>query len=462
MNSIEDTITAIATPIGEGGISVVRISGNRAIEVVDKCFHGKSMLRDVHTHTVHFGKISGSETMVIDEVVATVFRAPNSYTGEDVVEIACHGSIFVVEQIIHELLHHGARLAEPGEFTKRAFLNGRIDLSQAEAVADLIHSRTQISHRVALSQLQGSISKKIQELRNRLIEFCGSLEIELDFSEEGLEFFSRQMFIKELEHIIDVIDHLTDSFKSSKAIREGINVTIVGKTNVGKSSIFNYLVADSRAIVTKIPGTTRDIIKESINIDGILFTLADTAGFRNSLNEIEMEGMRRSMDAIKIADIIIFVTDIQERDENKHNKILEEILQEKREDAQTIFVKNKIDLLPGNQVVKGPVKPSQILLSAKTGIGIKALENELFRLAAETNISNNDRNPIVINARHLACLQKAYKRLFAAKTSIENNMSNEFITIDVRGAINSLGEITGTISNEDVLNSIFTKFCVGK
>lgn len=458
MNSIDDTIVAPATPIGEGGISIVRLSGKESIDIADKCFRGKVILCNASTHTVHHGKFYSIENAIIDDVLATVFRAPNSYTGEDTIEISCHGSIFIVEQIMLEITKAGARIAEPGEFTKRAFLNGKIDLSRAEAVADLIHSRTQISHQVSMNQLQGSIQRKIDKLRERLIDFCSFIELELDFADEGIEFLQREKLEKEIAEIIESIERLRKTFRSSKAIREGVNVTIIGKPNVGKSSIFNYLVADNRAIVTNIPGTTRDVIKEMISINGVLFNLSDTAGIRSSIDTIEIEGIKRSKETIKNADIIIIVSDVGDYNDVLMAEVKNEILHLKRKDSKVITVVNKVDLLNG---VEKKIE-NHILVSAKSGEGMKELEKEIYKCGVRDNVGQSDKNIIVINSRHYSCLSRALTKLNNAQLTLRNRMSNEFIAVDVKGAIHSMEEITGIVSNEDILNNIFSKFCIGK
>jgi tRNA modification GTPase len=460
MNSNEDTIVAPATPLGEAGIAIVRVSGKSAVVIIDKCFRGKIKAVGANTHTAHYGKIIKSDKTILDEVVIIIFRAPHSYTGEDTVEINCHGSIFIVEQIVQEIIKRGARIAEPGEFTKRAFLNGKMDLSQAEAVAELIQSRTKISHRASINQLKGGIHVQVNTLRSRLLKFCSTLELELDFSEEGLKLIAHESLAKELSDIIILVDKLRNSYKYSKAIREGINVAIVGMPNVGKSSIFNYLIEDNRAIVTEIPGTTRDVIRETISMNGFPFNLSDTAGIRDTNDLIEIEGMRRTKGTIKTADIIIIVTDIyqyQEQNKNPADKFRNMI----QEGSRVIVVVNKIDLYNGT-IERPSARIRTILASALTGYGMKELEKEIFNKGVESEIGNIDKKIVIINARHHACLNNAMNNLSSAQKSLENNVSNEFIAIDIRAAIRYLDEIIGNISNEEILNNIFTNFCIGK
>jgi|WetSurMetagenome_2_1015567.scaffolds.fasta_scaffold23656_2 tRNA modification GTPase len=458
MNSFDDTIVAPATPLGEGGIAVIRVSGKSSIEIVDKYFHGNIKIKEAKTHSAHYGKFFSSNFEILDDVVIIIFRTPYSYTGEDVVEINCHGSLFIVEQIVQEITKRGARIANPGEFTKRAFLNGKMDLSQAEAVADLIHSRTEISHRASLNQLQGAIHERINLLREKLLMFCSLLELGLDFSEEGLEFIPHSKLINEIDDIISQVEKLRKTFQISKAVREGIRVAIVGRPNVGKSSIFNYLIADNRAIVTAISGTTRDVIRESITINGLIFHLSDTAGIRNTLDVIEIEGIKKSKEAIKVADIIIFVTDIFQLNEENIHIIENDLKNLIKKESHLIKVVNKVDL----RQIRSDIDDETILISALTGEGMDKLKNEILKYGIRDVSGYNEKNLIIINSRHFDSLNKALETLTQVKISIENRMSNEFIVIDIRRTIQSLEEITGNISNEDILDNVFSKFCIGK
>lgn len=451
MNFEDDTIVALATPAGVGAISVIRVSGPCSISSVDKIFEGKHKLSSSSTHTIHYGKIFDENKELIDDVLISVFKKPNSYTGEESVEINTHGSSLITQKIIQTLLKQNIRLAEPGEFTKRAFLNGRIDLAQAEAVADLINSRTEASFRGARNQLDGLLSKKVEDLRNKLVTASSLIELELDFAEEDLEFVSKNEVIKLIDEIILEIDQLLKTYKFGKILRDGVNVAIVGKPNVGKSSLLNYILKESRAIVSDIPGTTRDIIREEVSIDGILFRLFDTAGIRSSYDEIEKEGILRSQKVVKEADIVIFLNDVTEKfSVDLYNQLLLLTSNDK-----ILTVLNKIDLNPGESSI-GDIK-----ISALNGIGI----NDLFNLLKEKAVGSSnytEKSAIISSIRHYEALFNATEQLKNARKSAENKMSGEFISTDLRSAEESLGEIIGIVSSDDILNNIFAKFCIGK
>lgn len=451
MNFEDDTIVALATPAGVGAISVIRVSGPESISTVDKIFDGKHKLSDSSTHTIHYGKIIDENKELIDDVLVSIFKKPNSYTGEESVEISTHGSSLITQKIIQTLLKQNIRLAEPGEFTKRAFLNGRIDLAQAEAVADLINSRTEASFRGARNQLDGLLSKKVGDLRNKLITASSLIELELDFAEEDLEFVSKKEVIKLIDEIILEIDQLLKTYKFGKVLRDGVNVAIVGKPNVGKSSLLNYILKESRAIVSHIPGTTRDVIREEVSIDGILFRLFDTAGIRSSSDEIEKEGISRSQIAVKNADIVLFLNDVTEGfSANLYNQLLELTSKDR-----VIIVLNKIDINPGESF-SGDIK-----ISAITGFGI----GNLFTLMKEKVIGSNsytEKSAIISSIRHYDALRKTLEQLKSAKKSVENKMSGEFVSTYLRSAEDFLGEIIGIVSSDDILNNIFSKFCIGK
>lgn len=448
----EDTIVALATPPGVGAISVIRLSGKESFEVTDKIFEGKTKISDAKSHSAHYGKIISEEYGVIDDVVVTVFRAPNSYTGEDSVEISCHGNPFIVQNIINLFLSTDkVRLAEPGEFTKRAFLNNRIDLSQAEAVLDLIHSRTEASFRGARNQLDGLLSKKVDFLRQSIINSLSYIELELDFAEEDIEFLDRSELLKKLDEIIIEIDSLLESYTVGKIIRDGVNVALVGKPNVGKSSILNYLLKESRAIVSDIPGTTRDVIREEISIDGILFRLYDTAGLRESTDFIEKEGILRSRETVKNADVVLFIEDVEQGESKElYSDLLKYTSQER-----ILKVINKIDLNPNTSLV-GDVK-----VSAKTGEGFNRLIKKLVEFTFGGNYYT-EKTVLVSNLRHYNCLRKSREYLMNAHESILKNLSGEFISVDLRNASISLGETIGEVTSDDILNNIFMKFCIGK
>jgi len=447
----EDIIIAQATPVGEGAISVIRVSGKGSINILDGVFRGKSKLTDASTHTIHYGKIINEQSAVIDDVLVSVFINPNSYTGEDSVEISTHSSTIVVRKIIELLTSKGIRLAEPGEFTKRAFLNGKIDLAQAEAVADIINARTEASLRGARNQLDGILSQKVEELRESLLSVSSLLELELDFAEEDLEFLSSQEAIKKIDSIISEIKSLLETYSFGRVIREGINVALVGKPNVGKSSLLNYMLKESRAIVSELPGTTRDIIREEVSIDGVLFRLFDTAGIRLTENTVEKEGVERSREAVKEADIVLFINDVLDGySEELFNELINLTKKEK-----IITVLNKIDL-SDNKNIK-----TDIRISALTGKGIKELF-DLLKTKALGSRSYTEKNAVISNVRHYNALKKAKTNLIDAKNSLLNNMTGEFVSVDLRLAEEHLGEIIGKVTTDDILNNIFSKFCIGK
>jgi len=448
---LEDTIAAIATPTGIGAISIIRISGTTVISVADSIFKGKARIADVNSHTVHYGKIVAGQNDFIDDVLLTVFRSPNSYTGEDVVEISCHGNPLIGKKIIDLLLQKDLRIAEPGEFTKRAFLNNKIDLAQAEAVIDVISSRSDASLRGARNQLDGLLSNCVTTLRDSLMDTLSFLELELDFAEEDVEFVAKEELLRKINSIIKKIDELLDTYSFGRVIRDGVNVAIVGKPNVGKSSLLNYLLKESRAIVSDIPGTTRDVIREEIMIDGILFKLFDTAGIRLSENLIEVEGVRRSNEAIVNSDFVLFVNDV----EQGYSKDLFNELQQLTGGERIIPVINKIDL-----GIKTDVGDA-VKISATTGQGIENLITRMKQCAIG-NANYSEKSAIVSNIRHIHCLHSAKDSLSEAIVSLNQKYSGEFIAVDLRSAVDFLGEIIGEVTSEDVLNNIFSKFCIGK
>jgi len=448
---LEDTIAAIATPTGIGAISIIRISGTKVISVADSIFKGKARIADVNSHTVHYGKIVAGQNDFIDDVLLTVFRSPNSYTGEDVVEISCHGNPLIGKKIIDLLLQKDLRIAEPGEFTKRAFLNNKIDLAQAEAVIDVISSRSDASLRGARNQLDGLLSNCVTTLRDSLMDTLSFLELELDFAEEDVEFVAKEELLRKINSIIKKIDELLDTYSFGRVIRDGVNVAIVGKPNVGKSSLLNYLLKESRAIVSDIPGTTRDVIREEIMIDGILFKLFDTAGIRLSENLIEVEGVRRSNEAIVNSDFVLFVNDV----EQGYSKDLFNELQQLTGGERIIPVINKIDL-----GIKTDVGDA-VKISATTGQGIENLITRMKQCAIG-NANYSEKSAIVSNIRHIHCLRSAKDSLSEAIVSLNQKYSGEFIAVDLRSAVDFLGEIIGEVTSEDVLNNIFSKFCIGK
>jgi tRNA modification GTPase TrmE len=447
----EDTITALATPNGTGAISIIRISGPKSFEGVESVFASKIKIGRAKSHTIHYGKIYDEEGGLIDDVLVSVFRAPNSYTGEDSIEISTHGNPYITKKIIELLLRQDIRLAEPGEFTKRAFLNGRIDLAQAEAVIDVINSSTAASLRGARNQLDGILSAKVHELRAMLLNTSSLIELELDFAEEEIEFVNREELINRVEKIINEIDRLLSTYEFGKIIRDGVNVALVGKPNVGKSSLLNYLLKESRAIVSAIPGTTRDIIREEVTIGGILFRLFDTAGIRTSEDEIEKEGITRSKDAIKNSDLVIFLNDVEH---NVSGEMYSELCK-LTSSEKIITVLNKVDL------TKEPGLGADVYISAKTGYGINNLLEKLKEKALGSS-NYSEKSAVVSNIRHYDCLVKAKDSLINARLSAKNKLSGEFISVDMRSAETILGEIIGEVTSDDILNNIFAKFCIGK
>jgi tRNA modification GTPase len=448
----EDTIIALATPAGVGAISVIRASGPKAFTVVDKFFFGKTRIENAATHTLHYGNIKNHDGELVDDVLISVFRAPNSYTGEDSVEISTHGNPLIVQKVIELLIGvDDVRTAEPGEFTKRAFLNNRIDLTKAEAVADIINSRTEASFRGARNQLDGFLSAKVNDLRSQLLNVSSFIELELDFAEEDIEFVNMDELLKRIDSIIIEIDTLLESYGFGRVIRDGVNVAIVGKPNVGKSSLLNYILKESRAIVSEIPGTTRDVIREEVSIDGILFRLFDTAGIRISEDTIEKEGIFRSQETVKNSDVIIFLEDVKQGD----SKELHIDLLKLTNPDKVIKVLNKIDLDSTSEI------SADVKISAKTGEGI----GQLFLKLKEKVIgsgSYTEKTAIVTNLRHHNCLKKSRENLMNARESVLKKMSGEFISVDLRNAEMNLAEIIGEVTTEDILNNIFMKFCIGK
>ena len=461
MHHLDDVITAIATPPGEGGIAVIRLSGEKSFRIADLCFRGKKPLSGVQSHTAHFGEFVNRLGEKIDDVIATAFRSPHSYTGEDTVEISCHGGLYVARRIVETLIDAGARQAEPGEFTKRAFLNGRMDLSQAEAVADLIHAQSESARRQSLSQLHGRLSHKVDELREKLLSICSLLELELDFAEEGLSLVPQAKVAESLNNVSSQIDLMLNSYATGRLSREGVSVVIVGEPNVGKSSIFNSLIDFDRSIVTPIAGTTRDSIEESITIGGVLFRLVDTAGIRTTADIVETEGIRRTYSEIEKADLILFVRDSTRIDEEVFAREIQEL---QCGDKKVIEVFNKFDLV-GFQKTGVPLPMpgvTEICVSAETGFGVKELRDCLGRLVGLQNRSESGEGVMVTSHRHVQCLRMARAAILSSLSSLENRAGNELISSDIRAAVNELEMIVGKVTSDDILNHIFSSFCFGK
>ena len=455
-----DTIAAIATPPGEGGISVIRISGRDAFSVADKVFVGKSSLSAYPSHTAHFGKIVDPQGKYVDEVVAVTFKKPNSYTCEDVVELSCHGGYIVTQKVLGMLLTAGARAAEPGEFTKRAFLNGRLDLSQAEAVGDLIHSKSEAAYRSSLRQLSGELSKEIKVVKDELLNLASLLELDLDFSEEDVAFANRKSLEERLIEALGVTDRLLSSYSVGRVYKEGVKVTIAGKPNAGKSSLLNALLHEDRAIVSAVPGTTRDTISESMEIDGIVFRLTDTAGLRETTDVIEQEGVNRAQKEAERGDILLLVLDLSAQNYNGSDPLyakLEQICG--KLGISVIKVWNKLDIYRSG-APSGYEGGSAFYVSALSGEGIESLRTGLLKAVLASNVG--EASVVVTSARHRDALSRARKSLEYALDTLRSGKSGEFVALDLRAGLNALGEITGEITSEDILNNIFSKFCIGK
>jgi tRNA modification GTPase len=452
-----DTIAAIATPPGVGAIGVLRLSGATVIEIINSLFPSKN-IAEQPGNTLHIGFLSDEGT-ILDEVVLAVFKSPASYTGEDVVEISCHGSPYIQGQVLEALIKKGARLARPGEFTQRAFLNGKLDLTQAEAVGDLIASNTKASQNAALKNMRGGFSRILKEMREQLIQFSALIELELDFGEEDVEFADRKKFMDLLAEIKSIVDKLLQSFRLGNVIKNGVSVAIVGSPNAGKSTLLNTLLNENRAIVSEIAGTTRDTIEEILNINGILFRLIDTAGIReHSPDIIENLGVLKSKEKISQADIVLYMFDMKTVNFEQLLSLINEI---KNQNPNLIPVANKMDSSSDDAIQKiKEVLPETIFISAQFHKGIELLKEKLFSMAAGNEVLSE--NLIVTNARHYSALKEISASLEEIKKGIENKMSGDLLSLDIRRCLHYLGEITGEISNEDMLDYIFSKFCIGK
>ncbi|NJB35403.1 tRNA uridine-5-carboxymethylaminomethyl(34) synthesis GTPase MnmE [Croceivirga sp. JEA036] len=452
-----ENIIALATPAGMGAIAVLRISGPDAITLVNHQFesiHKKNLL-DQKSHTIHLGYIKDGDK-VLDQVLVSLFKGPNSYTGENVVEISCHGSVYIQQQIIQLFLGKGCRMATEGEFTLRAFLNGKMDLSQAEAVADLIASDSQASHDIAIQQMRGGFSNQIQELREELLNFASLIELELDFSEEDVEFADRSQFIDLLNRITAVLKQLIDSFALGNVLKQGIPVAIVGEPNVGKSTLLNALLNEERAIVSDIPGTTRDTVEDQIAIGGVSFRFIDTAGIRETEDHVEKIGIQRAFEKIEKAQVVLYLFDAQ-KDKSQEIAVLKEKFPHKR----ILLLANKAESLSDETKKKltATYQPL-LLLSAKTGAGIEALKEELLAMTVKGELGAG--NQIVTNSRHYDSLIKAMEEVTKVKEGMDAELPSDLIAIDIRQVLFHLGEITGQVTNDELLGNIFSNFCIGK
>lgn len=465
MNSTT-TITAISTAPGVGGIAVIRVSGKDAISNCNHIFRSKKKafsLLEQAANTVSFGNIVNAKDETIDEVLVALFRAPHSFTGEDVVEISCHGSVFVQQQILHLLLENGCVLAQPGEFTQRAFLNGKMDLSQAEAVADLIASTSSASHRMAMNQMRGGFSTELMKLRTQLLNFVSLVELELDFNEEDVEFADRNQLKTLASDIEQVIDNLSDSFKVGNALKNGIPVALVGETNVGKSTLLNVLLNEEKAIVSDIHGTTRDVIEDAININGVTFRFIDTAGIRDTKDKIESMGIERTYQKIEQASIVLWILDCTQVTE--HIEWLTDRIAKRSAGKKVILVFNKIDKIAEEErdvlnLLFEQFEGERIYISARERINTEGLKKALIKAAQLPEITSAD--VVVSNIRHYEALQNAHSAICRVIDGIEIGISGDFLSQDIRECMHFLGEITGQISNDEILGNIFGKFCIGK
>ena len=458
------TICAISTPYGSGGIAVVRVSGESAIQIVDTLFHGRKSLTEAKAYTVHYGEIKkptpipslkgreNNEQEILDQVLVSVYRAPHSFTGEDVVEIACHGSMYIQQTLLQWLVDAGCQLAKAGEFTQRAFLNGKMDLTEAEAVADLIAAQTKAEKDLALSQLRGGISNELAMLRERLLTFTSLVELELDFADhEELEFADRSELFALAQEIDTTIGNLVRSFKTGNAIKQGIPVAIIGAPNVGKSTLLNALLGEERAIVSDIQGTTRDTVEDTLVFDGMLFRFIDTAGLRQTDDTIENLGIERSRQAAQKAVVLIHL-----QDATQPVNILAEL--DDTSEKKIIQVYNKVDLL-GKEAMRREGDEARIYLSAKSG-NVEVLKQQLITFARE---QYDTRNAVTIsNTRHYEALVRAQDAIQRVQDGLQMQISGEFLSMDLQDCLSALGEITGQITSQEVLNNIFGKFCIGK
>lgn len=457
---INDTVCALSTPPGIGALAVIRMTGSKAIHIADSLF--SKSLKSEKTPEVHFGVLRQNQE-VIDEVVLTLFRGKASFTGEDTVEVSCHGSPYIQEQIIRAFLAGGARMAQPGEFSMRAFLNGKMDLSQAEAVADLIAAQSKSAHKLAMHQMRGGFSKEIDMLRERLIHFASMIELELDFSEEDVEFADRDDLKKLVDEIRVILRRLVDSFETGNVLKNGVPVAIVGAPNRGKSTLLNALLNENRAIVTDIAGTTRDIIEDEMSIGGVRFRFIDTAGIRETTDVIESMGIEKALNTARTASVVLYLVDAVDSHREEILQVVEQFKQQVGDDKMLWVVANKIDkagddLSAVEQKFSGI--PNVIFLSALTRQNLDVLEK---RLLDSVNTGVVDSGEVVVtNARHHHALSQALDSLNDVRHGLDSDITGDFLATDIRKALHHLGEITGTISTDDLLDNIFSKFCIGK
>ncbi|MEW7290687.1 tRNA uridine-5-carboxymethylaminomethyl(34) synthesis GTPase MnmE [Aquimarina sp. 2304DJ70-9] len=460
----QDTIVALATPSGAGAIAIIRVSGMDAIKICSPLFRSVSgkELSNQKSHTIHLGHIIDGDR-VLDEVLVSLFKGTNSYTGEPTVEISCHGSTYIQQEIIQLLLRKGCRMANAGEFTLRAFINGKLDLSQAEAVADLIASDSEASHQIAMQQMRGGFSNEIKKLRDELLNFASLIELELDFAEEDVEFADRTQFKDLVSRITNVLKRLIDSFAVGNVIKNGIPVAIVGEPNVGKSTLLNVLLNEERAIVSDIAGTTRDTIEDEINIGGIGFRFIDTAGIRDTKDVVESIGIQKTFEKIEQAQVVIYLVDSSQLTADSLQELKTEIgkIKNKYPQKPLIIVANKVDKLNKDQITKLTSEIENIhLLSAKQNTGVEELQNKLLEFVNTGALRNNE--TIVTNTRHYDALLKALEEIQKVQYGLDTGISGDLMAIDIRQALYHFGEITGEISSDDLLGNIFANFCIGK
>lgn len=451
-----DTIAALSTPPGMGALAIIRISGTEALSILSSIFNKD--LTKVAGYTIHFGNIKDGEE-IIDEVLVSVFRAPRSFTGEESAEITCHGSEYIQSRTLQLLLTKGCRMAQPGEFSMRAFANGKVDLSQAEAIADLIASSTSAAHKLAMNQMRGGFSKKINELREKLINFASLIELELDFSEEDVEFANRDELTSLVTGIDKMVTGLMESFATGNAIKNGVPVAILGAPNMGKSTLLNALLQDERAIVSHIPGTTRDTIEDEIIIEGVRFRFTDTAGIRETTDEIETIGISRAFEKAGKSAVVIYLFDAATSTTAEIDAELENLRQKVGSDVTLILVGNKIDKVEGIPTTTGNID-DVLYISAKEGTGLTELKNKLLTITKTLSTEGSD--IVVSNIRHYEALSRAHEALTSVLAGLKDGITGDFLAMDIRRALFHLGEITGEITTEDLLGNIFSKFCIGK
>ncbi|ERK67963.1 tRNA modification GTPase TrmE [Leptotrichia sp. oral taxon 215 str. W9775] len=457
MKMLFDTIAAISTPRGEGGIGIIRISGDKSFEILERIFNTKNPNRDLGFYKFNYGFIHDNGK-IVDEVMAVRMKAPKTYTCEDVVEINCHGGHLISEKVLELVLKNGARHAEQGEFTKRAFMNGRIDLSQAEAVMDIIHGKTEKSISLSLEQLRGDLRDKIASFKKALLDVTAHVNVVLDYPEEGIDDPLPSNLRENLENVYAEADRLISSYDKGKKIKEGIKTVIAGKPNVGKSTLLNSLLKEERAIVTHIPGTTRDVIEEIINIKGIPLVLTDTAGIRKTEDIVENIGVEKSKKFIENADLVLLVLDASRELESEDREVIEEI---QNHNKKTIVLLNKIDL--ERKIELEEFNLENILeISAKDNIGIEDMEERIYSYIVEENVEDSSEKLIITNIRHKTALEKTKDAIRNIFETIDAGMPMDLISVDLKEALDSLSEITGEISSEDILDHVFGNFCVGK